>query len=103
MVQSRRIALGNLLKETSGIDRVYFQPPAEISLEYPCIIYNRDTSDVNHANNSPYRISRRYSVTVIDRDPDSPIVDRLEWLPRFALQQAFIKDQLNHYIFNIYF
>lgn len=102
MGQSRRIALGNLLKETSGIDRVYFQPFEGFKLEYPCIIYNRDTSDVDHADNSPYRVDKRYLVTVIDRDPDSPIPDRIEWLPRTTFERFFIKDQLNHYIFKIY-
>ena len=103
MCQSRRIALGTLLKETSGIDRVYFQPYAGFRLEYPCIIYNRSTSDVDHANNHPYRIDKRYSVTVIDRDPDSPIPDAIERLPRTSFERFFITDQLNHYIFNIYF
>lgn len=56
-----------------------------------------------HADNAPYTVDKRYLVTVIDYDPDSPIPDKIEWLPKASFQRAFTTDQLNHYIFNLFF
>jgi hypothetical protein len=56
---------------------VYFQPPENVKLEYPCIIYKRDFADTKFADNEPYAFKKRYMVTVIDRDPDSDIPDKV--------------------------
>lgn len=100
-----RIQLQELLETTTGLprSRVYFQPPEGIRLEYPCLIYNRNYSMVAHADNGVYKVEKRYSVMVIDRDPDSVLPDKLEWLPQVSFQTWFAKDQLNHYVFNMFF
>lgn len=58
---------------------------------------------VAHADNGIYKVEKRYLVTVIDPDPDSLIPDKIEWLPQVSFQRFFAKDQLNHYIFNMFF
>jgi hypothetical protein len=42
-----RLQLQTLLEETA--EHVYFQPPPNIQMQYPCIIYGRDGSDVKFA------------------------------------------------------
>ena len=37
-------------------DNVYFQPPTNIKLEYPCIVYKRDFADTEFADDNPYMI-----------------------------------------------
>lgn len=100
-----RIQLQELLEETTGLprSRVHFQPPEGFKLTYPCVIYNRDYSIKANADNRVYKIEKRYLITVIDHDPDSPIPDKIEWLPQASFQRFFAKDQLNHYIFNLFF
>lgn len=96
-----RIDLHNKLK-AFGTD-VYFQPKQNITLVYPCIVYERDDSWVTHANNNLYRSKKQYQVTVIDRDPDSQIPDMVEALPLSRLSRAYQVDGLYHTSFNIFF
>jgi len=79
---AQRLDLQQVLVEILGSNNVYFQPPPTIQLVYPCIIYKRDDVDVKHANNETYSYTKRYQVTVIDRDPDSEIPDRVLTLRR---------------------
>lgn len=84
-------------------ENVYFQPPASISMLYPCIVYQRDGSDAKFADNSPYHNTKRYQVTVIDRNPDSTIPDAVEELPLCRFDRYFAADGLNHHIFILFF
>jgi len=55
------------------------------------------------ADNDPYKYSKRYQVTVIDRDPDSIIPDKLAKQRLCTFNRAYQADSLNHFVFNIYF
>ena len=46
---------------------------------------------------------KRYEVTVIDRNPDSAIPERIATFPRCRYVTFFTKDSLNHDIFSLYF
>jgi hypothetical protein len=98
-----RSDLQSLLSEILGSDNVYFQPPATIKLKYPCIIYKRDLSQTNFADNSPYLNMKRYQVTVIDTDPDSMIPDKVGALPLCLFIRFYTADNLNPDVFNIFF
>lgn len=98
----RRQNLQTLL-EGLGAAKVYFQPPETVKLVYPCIIYKRDYAQTNHANNDPYRIEKRYLVTVIDRDPDSDLPNKVAWLRTANFIRHYTKDGLNHDAYTIYF
>jgi hypothetical protein len=84
-------------------ENVYFQPPANVSMKYPAIVYARDNSRTEHADNEPYRVVKRYQVTVIDRNPDSTLPDQVDWLPQCSFIQFFAADNLNHWIYNLFF
>ena len=99
----QRLQLHSLLEESLGSSHVYFQPPANVQMQYPCIIYKRDTATTRFAGNNPYRYTKRYQVTVVDMDPDSEIPDKVAALPMCAHNRFFTADNLNHDVFNIYF
>lgn len=100
----RRLELHELLVNLLGAgDRVYFQPPTGHQMKYPCIVYSQDDESRQHADNSTYRHTKRWQVTVIDRDPDSDIPDRVSGLPLCAFDRRFPKDNLNHTVYNLYF
>jgi hypothetical protein len=82
---------------------VYFQPPENVSMTYPAIVYNRDFQQVEFADNSPYSRTTRYQVTVIDRDPDSAIPDLVGGLPLTRMVRHFTTAGLNHDIYDVYF
>lgn len=99
----RREELHEILCEALGSRNVYFQPPESIKMQYPAIVYSRDDIDNNFANNSVYMQSLAYSVTVIDSDPDSEVVDRVSKLPRCQYDRHYKSDNLNHDVFTIYY
>lgn len=96
-----RLQLQSLLELIAP--NVYFQPPPNISLEYPCIIYSRDGDHAEYAENALYLHTKRYMVTVIDRDPDSEIPDKVEELPFCKFDRFYATENLNHHVFNLYF
>lgn len=99
----KRSGIQELLKTLLGSSNVYFQPPNNLQMQYPCIIYQRDYAYTEFADNGPYRYCKRYQVTVIDRDPDSLIPDKIANLPMSTFNRFFATDNLNHDVFNVYF
>jgi hypothetical protein len=98
-----RLELQGVLEDLLGADSVYFQPPTNVTMRYPAIVYNRDYAKVQYADNSPYARRTRYQVTVIDPDPDSLIPDKVAELPLTTYVRHFTTDNLNHDIYDVYF
>lgn len=99
----QRLSLQSLLEEILGSRNVYFQPPENIRVDYPCIVYNLSDIDSKHADNLLYRYQKKYTLTLASRDPDTNLVDKLLTLPMCSYDRSFVSDNLNHYVFDIYF
>lgn len=99
----KRVQLQTILEMILGSDQVWFQPGPNVSMSYPAIIYRRSNDDTEFANNKPYIHTRRYQVTVIDADPDSEIPDKVAMLPMCTSDRDFTVNNLNHWIYNLYF
>lgn len=89
--------------EPADQSRVYFQPPANVKMLFPCFTYSRDSTEAVFADNNPYRLSKRYQVTYIDHNPDSDIPEKVSMLPMSTHNTTFVADNLNHYVFTLYF
>ena len=98
-----RQELQDLLVDLLGSDAVYFQPPTNVVLTYPCIVYKRDRAVTDFADNAPYAHRLRYQVTIIDRDPDSAIPGKIALLPLCLFDRFYTAENLNHDVFNIFF
>jgi hypothetical protein len=98
-----RSSLQELLIAILGSANVYFQPPPSVQLKYPCILYNRESVNTEYADDSPYKRTKRYQVTVIDRNPDSEIPDKVGMLPLCSYDRFYTADNLNHDVFTLYF
>lgn len=100
-----RIDLGNIFKgilEELGLSKnVYYQPPASFRMSYPCIRYSWTDADTKHANNKPYRVKKKYTVTVIDKNPDSAIPDHIAMLSGCRFDRHYEADNLHHFVFTI--
>lgn len=99
----RRLKLQEILEELQGNDAVYFQPGANVVMEYPCIIYNVDDLATQWANNLAYKQDVAYQVVVIDRDPDNETWREVGRLPKSQFNRSEIVENLNHYYFTLYF
>ena len=82
---------------------VYFQPPPQVKLKYPCIVYQRDDTYKAAADNVGYLFLRMYTVTAIYKDPDDDLPDRIVKLPYTTHSTSFIADNLYHQVFTLYF
>lgn len=101
-----KAAPGKTIAETvleKASKHVYYQPPENFKMEYPCILYEKDRPDVRHANDGRYINWPKYTATVIDRDPDGRIPDKLLTLPYCSFDRRFINDNLYHDVFTIYY
>lgn len=85
------------------VDNVYFQPPTNVQLVYPCIIYERDYADTKFADDKPYSHTVRYMIVVIDQNPDSPILSKVAALPMCVFNRFYAAGNLNHNVYNMFF
>jgi hypothetical protein len=99
----QRLELQTTLEDILGSSNVYFQPPANIEMKYPCIVYLRDGRQSRFADNHNYSKLKRYQVTIIDRDPDSLVPDRVAELPLCVFTRFFTAENLNHDVYDLYF
>lgn len=100
----RRLDLHERLCTILGSRNVYFQPPETVKMQYPAIVYNlRDINRV-HADDTGYIDQDEYTLTIIDRDPDSMIPRNV--LSGFSLcrfDRWYAADNLNHFVIDLYY
>lgn len=99
----KRIELHNILISLLEKNNVYFQPPSSIKLIYPCIIYELNGIDTNYANSRKYKNKKKYTISLIDQNPDSEIPNKILNLDYCSFNRFFISDNLNHYVFTLYY
>lgn len=99
---SDRTQLQNKLEDILGSRNVYYQPPNNLVMSYPAIRYSLSNIDIDHANNSMYLQSKRYELILIDKKPDSPVINKLLELPMCSFSNHYKADNLNHYVFQLY-
>ena len=100
-MENSRIKLQNILEEILGSRNVYFQPPENIKMKYPAIVYTRSDIKNTYADNEVYKQDNVYQITVIDTNPDSDIVKKISKLPMCRYNRNFKSDNLNHDVFVI--
>ena len=100
-MENNRIKLQNILEEILGSRNVYFQPPENIKMKYPAIVYTRSDIKNTYADDEVYKQDNVYQITVIDANPDSDIVKKISKLPMCRYNRNFKSDNLNHDVFVI--
>lgn len=99
----KRLELHEKLIEVLGEKNVYFQPPENLKISYPCIMYELSDFNFKYANNEKYKRVTRYSITLITRQPNMDIVNKILDLPYSTFDRQYTSNNLNHYIFEIYY
>lgn len=100
---SQRLSFHEALIALLGSSNVYFQPPSDRVMSYPCIVYARDNQSVKRSDNVAYNVRQRYQVTYIDQNPDGDSIDALAEFPLSAFSRHFVTSGLNHDVFSIYY
>lgn len=81
----------------------YFQPPSNLSMKYPAIVYSRKSIDYDYANDSVYKNKHAYDITIVDKNPDSKIAVEVSKLRYCKFDRQFTTDGLNHIVFKLYY
>ena len=92
----QRLNLSNLLRNLLGSNNVYYEPPSDFKMKFPCIVYERAKLEPDYADNLPYKIDKVYYVTCIYDDPDSDLPLKLAQLP-MCVQQRHYQSDNKHY------
>lgn len=95
--------LGDIFEEMLGSQNVYFQPPSNNKIQYPCVMFELGYIDIGFADNKPYIRTKRWTVTLIDKNPRSPYVDRITELEGVSFDRHYNANAMNHWVFNLYF
>lgn len=98
-----RMVLQTILQGILGSDNVYFQPPESVKLQYPCIVYRLNNMGTEFADNRPYTVNDRYQVTLITRNPDDEVRNRIAEMAMCTFDRHYTADNLHHFAFNLYF
>lgn len=98
-----RLDLQSMLESLLESRNVYFQPPESIKMKYPAIVYGLDDIENTFADDGVYLSLKKYSVTFIDKNPDSELVDKLAKLPTCRFNRHYKSENLNHWVFLLYF
>lgn len=102
--KDRRMELGRKLRQILGNNNVYFQPPNNSKIEYPCIIYSKEKPSQVRADNKVYLMNQKYEILTIDWDPDSAIAeDVLNAFDSCTINRNFVKDNLHQTSLTLYY
>ncbi len=104
-MSNSRLILQEKLEEILGSNHVYFQPPEDIRLIYPCVIYERSGMNVNYADDDPYNDWFQYDVMYISKNPDTnEFIQRMvNEFKHCRYERHFVSDNLNHETFSLYY
>ena len=86
------------------VSRVYFQPPEDYKMEYPCIRYSLSGIKSDHADDINYNRTNRYEIIVMDYDPDSEIHNQiLAHFPMCSFDRAYAVNGVHHKVLTLYY
>ena len=99
-----RLELQDEFETLLGSDHVYFQPPASVRIQYPCIIYSLTNINDRRADNMAYNLNNAYEVTYIDKNPDNNMkTQMIQHFQRCRFNRFYTYENLNHYVFILYY
>lgn len=103
---AKRRELQTKLETLLGSKNVYFQPPSNIKLKYPCFIYDRSPIYRLKADDTAYHIRGHYSVTYINSNVEKCMEMMTKILNSFdhiSVERSFTSDNLYHDVYNLYY
>lgn len=102
-MEKDRLKLHEILCEILGSRNCYFSPPSDLEMRYPCIRYEMINTDAIFADNLHFLNLNRYTITLIDEDPDSKFRNEVLALPYCTSDRNFASDGLYHFVFTLFF
>lgn len=99
-----RLDLQNELVRVLGNENIYFQPPTNTKIKYPCIIYKLNKVESKFADNKRYIAHKKYTITHIYQKYSQNLQDQLlDSFDYINLDNPFCSDGLYHDVYTLYF
>ncbi|MCI9293208.1 MAG: hypothetical protein HFF01_03235 [Erysipelotrichaceae bacterium] len=96
---NNRQALQVELEKLLGSSNVFDHSTMSTEMQYPAIVYQRHGVNRTFANNTVYGQSYLYEITVIHRDLDNEIVEKMLHMPSFTFDRQYITNDLIYDVF----
>lgn len=103
MAMRTRLNLQSKLEDLLGSRHVYYQPPENLKIEYPAIIYSVNDIFKANADDTNYYNMRQYQIIVVDKKPDNAVIDELLKLPLSSFDRHYAYNNLNHDVITLYY
>ena len=81
---------------------VYFQPPENVRMNYPAIVYSLGTVNKLYANDNAYKFLTVYTVVLIDKYPDTEFLAPLLALPYCSFDRFYRSDKITHWVVTLF-
>ena len=102
LAEKRRVELNSLFKKI--VPNVYFQPPENIKMKYPCIRYEFSNLDILHADNEKWLSTGvKYKVILITASPNPKAFNDIMSFKYCSFDRAIFSNGLYNYHFNLYY
>ena len=95
----QRLKIQKILEGILESKEVYFQPPENVRMKYPCFVYSLSGSESIYADDLRYYNSNRYTVTYITRNPDDGMYEKIMSLTNWRFDRPYTSDGLHHFTF----
>lgn len=99
-----RIELQDVLAKIESGTKAYYQPPSNLQIQYPCIIYKDKPGATMKVADGLYKYTNRYDLLYITRTPKQSVIPLiLGTFSYSSLSDIYVNDGLHHYAFTIYY
>lgn len=98
-----RLILQKILEDILGSSNVYYQPPSNLRIEYPCVIYRKNKIRTVKADNIGYNHADEYILTYVSKTVDDDTVYKIINLPMCTHDRRYTSDNLYHDVFTLHF
>lgn len=98
-----RAEIQELLEDVLGSNNVYFQPPTNTSIKYPCIVYEFKRFNIQPADNKPYVVSGRWEIHHMYKNPKHDLKEKFVFgVPFCRFDRRIVTDGVynDYYVIN---
>lgn len=102
MAAEKRIELHEKLCELLGSRNCYYNPPEDLKMKYPCIIYKKVQSSRKHADDLNYLLFPGYQIIYITRNPDDELIYQIENFGYCQFDRQYASEGIHHFVYTLY-
>jgi hypothetical protein len=98
-----RLMLHQALLDTYPGVKVYYQPPGDMLLPRPCIVYTTLQNEAAYASNQPYVIGTRFQVTLLADIPGYFDRKLMFYVPGVSVvnNNGYVSEDVIHDVFTV--